>query len=124
MQLLSEESLSFSRDKDILTIKLNTNIEDPTIAFSDGGEEWITFIKRAEFGEKVSLQFEVAANETYKNRSSRITLSSPLVDNEVIVDVLQNRLMLLLQINSLSYMIYPLGLFLLKLNIMSRMKFL
>lgn len=52
MQLLSEESLSFSRDKDILTIKLNTNIEDPTIAFSDGGEEWITFIKRAEFGEK------------------------------------------------------------------------
>ena len=48
------------------------------IAFSDGGEEWITFIKRAEFGEKVSLQFEVAANETYKNRSSRITLSSPL----------------------------------------------
>ena len=91
MQLLSEESLSFSRDKDILTIKLNTNIEDPTIAFSDGGEEWITFIKRAEFGEKVSLQFEVAANETYKNRSSRITLSSPLVDNEVIVDVLQKQ---------------------------------
>lgn len=29
MQLLSEESLSFSRDKDILTIKLNTKVSHP-----------------------------------------------------------------------------------------------
>lgn len=91
MKLISEESVSMSRDKGVLTVKLNTNIEEPIIAFTEGGEQWVTFLKRAEFGGKVSMQFEVAANATYKNRSTKITLSSPLVDNTVTVDLLQKQ---------------------------------
>lgn len=91
MKLISEESVSMSRDKGVLTVKLNTNIEEPVIAFTEGGEQWVTFLKRAEFGGKVSMQFEVAANATYKNRSTKITLSSPLVDNTVTVDLLQKQ---------------------------------
>ncbi len=91
MDLLSESNLSISKDAHSLKIQLNTNVAEPTITFSDGGEQWLTLEKRSDFGGKVTFSFTAAKNETYKERSSTITLSSPLVSEPVNVQVTQKQ---------------------------------
>ena len=41
MSLLSEENVSVSNAENTVSIQLTTNVAEPTISFSDGGEEWI-----------------------------------------------------------------------------------
>ena len=89
MSLLSEENVSVSNAENTVSIQLTTNVAEPTISFSDGGEEWISFNKRSEFGGKVTYSFKTLANETYKDRTTAITLSSPLVEESVVVNVTQ-----------------------------------
>ena len=91
IDLLSDNNLSISKDKSTVKIQLNTNIADPTITYSNGGEEWLTFDSRNEFGGKVTLSFAVGENKAYKERSTKITLSSPLVTESVTVGVNQKQ---------------------------------
>ena len=76
MDLISDGNLSISKDKSTVKIQLNTNIVDPTITYSNDGEKWLTFDRRSEFAGKVSLLFTATKNETYKDRSTTITISS------------------------------------------------
>lgn len=91
MDLLSDEALSIVNGRSTVGIQLNTNVVDPTITYSDGGEEWLTFDGRNEFGGKVILLFTAAENKTYKDRSTKITISSPLVTESVNVDINQKQ---------------------------------
>lgn len=91
IDLLSDDNLSISREENAIQIQLNTNIAEPVITYSEGGEEWLAFDKRSDFGGKVTLSFKAAKNVTYKERSATITISSPLVMNPVNVNVNQKR---------------------------------
>ena len=83
--------MSISKEENTIQIQLNTNIAEPVITYSEGGEEWLVFDKRSDFGGKVTLSFKAAKNVTYKERSATITISSPLVTNPVNVNVNQKR---------------------------------
>ncbi|MEY8685192.1 BACON domain-containing carbohydrate-binding protein [Bacteroides sp. AN502(2024)] len=91
IDLLSDDHLSISREENAIQIRLNTNVAEPVITYSEGGEEWLAFDRRSDFGGKVTLSFKAAKNETYKERSATITISSPLVTNPVNVSVNQKR---------------------------------
>ena len=86
IDLLSDDNLSISKEENTIQIQLNTNIAEPVITYSEGGEEWLAFDKRSDFGGKVTLSFKAAKNVTYKERSATITISSPLVTNPVNVN--------------------------------------
>ena len=104
MDLLSDEALSITKEKSTVRIQLNTNVADPTITYSDGGEEWLTFDRRNEFGGKVTLSFTAAENKTYKDRSTKITISSPLVTESVNVDINQKQTdAIITESNTLTY---------------------
>lgn len=91
IDLLSDDNLSISREENAIRIQLNTNIAEPVITYSEGGEEWLAFDRRSDFCGKVILSFKAAENVTYKERSATITISSPLVTNPVNVNVNQKR---------------------------------
>ena len=91
MNLLSDANPSVSKEKNTVKIELNTNIADPTITLSDGGEEWLTFEKRVDFGGKSTFTFTTIKNDTYKNRSTTITFSSPLATEPVNVNLTQEQ---------------------------------
>lgn len=91
IDLLSDDNLSISNEENDIQIQLNTNIAEPVITYSEGGEEWLAFDKRNDFDGKVILSFKAAKNVTYKERSATITISSPLVTNPVNVNVNQRR---------------------------------
>lgn len=91
IDLLSDKTLSLSKEESIVRILLDTNVEDPTITYSGGGEKWLTFNKRGEFDSKVTLSFAAAKNNTYKDRTTTITISSPLVAEPVNIDVNQEQ---------------------------------
>lgn len=104
MNLLSDADLSISKEKNTVKVQLETNIADPTIVYSDGGEEWLTFDKRSEFGGKVTLSFIAAENETYIDRASTITISSPLATEAVNVIVNQKQMdAIILESDALMY---------------------
>lgn len=104
MNLLSDANPSISREKNMVKIELNTNIADPTITLSDGGEEWLTFDKRIDFGGKSIFSFTSSKNETYKNRSTTITFSSPLTAEPVNVKLTQEQTdAIISETNSLMY---------------------
>ena len=104
MDLLSDEALSITKEKSTVRIQLNTNVADPTITYSDGGKEWLTFDRRNEFGGKVTLSFTAAENKTYKDRSTKITISSPLVTESVNVDINQKQTdAIITESNTLTY---------------------
>lgn len=104
MNLLSDEVLSIPKERNTIKIQLETNIANPTITFSDGGEEWLAFDKRSELGGKVNLSFTATKNDTYMDRASKITISSPLVEEAIYVDVNQKQTdALILESNSLMY---------------------
>jgi hypothetical protein len=58
------------REENAIQIQLNTNIAEPVITYSEGGEEWLAFDKRSDFVGKVTLSFKAAKNVTYKERSA------------------------------------------------------
>lgn len=92
MNLLSDENLSIPKEENNIGIELYTNIVDPTITYSNSGEEWLTFDKRTEFKGKVFLLFTASENKTYKERSTKITLSSPLTTETINVNVNQRKI--------------------------------
>lgn len=91
LELLSDKTLSIPKEKSSVRIQLATNIDEPTIVYSDGGESWLTFDRRNEFGGKVILSFTAVENKTYKDRTTIITISSPLVTDPINVDVTQKQ---------------------------------
>lgn len=91
MNLLSDAKSSISKDVNSVKIELNTNIADLAISYSNEGEKWLSFDKRVDFGGKTILIFNATKNDTYKNRSTTITLSSPLTTKPVIVDLTQKQ---------------------------------
>ncbi|MGM9748623.1 MAG: BACON domain-containing protein [Candidatus Cryptobacteroides sp.] len=72
MHLLSEPQVEYTSDGASLNIKLDTNIPEIESAFT---ASWIEFVKREELFGNTVISFNVLANETYKERSSEITLS-------------------------------------------------
>lgn len=91
VDLLSNTNPSIPKDESAMQIYLNTNVADLDIACSDGSETWLTFNKRSDFAGKTTLSFTANENETYKDRSATITISSPLVVEPVIVNVNQKQ---------------------------------
>lgn len=91
MDLLSDKNFSLPKEKNSMGIQLNTNIADPTITYSDGGEKWLTFNKHSEINGKVILSFTASENKSYKDRSTKITLSSPLITETVNINVNQHK---------------------------------
>lgn len=89
MNLLTNPNLSISKETNMVKIELETNIADPAITYNNGGEQWLTFDKRTDFGGKTTMSFTAAKNDTYKNRSTTITISSPLTSEPVIVNLTQ-----------------------------------
>lgn len=91
MNLLSDETLSISKERKTIKILFDTNVSDPTITYSEDGEKWLVFDRRSEFNGKVTLLFTAAENKTYKDRTTTITISSPLVAEPVNIDVNQKQ---------------------------------
>lgn len=75
LTLLSEENMTVGATSTDIQVKLHTNIPELDVAFSDGGGEWITYVGRSDaFGNTV-LNFTVAKNPDYDDRSTVITIS-------------------------------------------------
>lgn len=75
LTLLSEESMTIEALSADIQVKLHTNIPELDVAFSDGGGEWVTYVGRNDaFGNTV-LNFTVAKNPDYDDRSTVITVS-------------------------------------------------
>lgn len=92
LDLLTDNNLNLSESENIVKIELNTNITDLNdITFSDDGEQWLTFDRRNDFAGKSTLVFNANKNETYKNRSTTVTIKSPLVAEAVAVNVNQKQ---------------------------------
>lgn len=73
--LESEAKLDYDEKTHTLQVKLQTNIPELTMAFSDGGEEWIHFDNRSEVFGAAIVSFTVDANPTYADRTSVITIN-------------------------------------------------
>jgi hypothetical protein len=91
LELLSEENMEAAKEESKVVIELNSNIENPVITYSDGGDEWLEFADKNEFGGKTYMVFVAAKNETYKDRSTTINISSPLVSKQVNVSLTQQK---------------------------------
>lgn len=91
MELLSDENISLSKEENTIQIELNTNIANPTIIYNNGSEEWLTLNRCIDFDGKKRLLFTVSENSTYKDRSTTITFSSPLVAVPVNVNLTQKQ---------------------------------
>ena len=92
LDLLTDDNLNLSESANIVKIELDTNIADLNdITFSDGGEQWLAFSSRSDFGGKSTFLFNASKNETFKNRSTTITVKSPLVTETVTVNVNQKQ---------------------------------
>lgn len=75
LTLLSEESVTVEALSTDIQVKLHTNIPELAYAFSDGGEDWVSFVGRNDaFGNTV-LNFTVAKNPAYDDRSTVLTIS-------------------------------------------------
>lgn len=73
--LISEENMTVEAPGGDIRIKMRTNIAELTCSFSDGGDKWITVGERTEaFGNTV-LDFTVAENPDYDDRSSVLTIA-------------------------------------------------
>lgn len=75
LELLSDADITLGEFKTTISVKLHTNIAELECTFSDEGEKWITYTGRAEVFGNTVLNFDVAANPTYDNRSTVLTVS-------------------------------------------------
>ena len=93
LQLISEEdkNITVSNAASTASVRLITNVANPEISFSDGGDEWVSFGKRSDFIGKTSLNFNVKENEAYKSRSTTITIANPFSDEKVEVNLTQKQ---------------------------------
>lgn len=91
IDLISDANPSISNKENTIKIELSTNIADLTIAYSDGPEKWLTYDKRIDFSGKTTLIFKAIKNETLKNRSTTITINSPLAREPVNVNLIQKQ---------------------------------
>lgn len=104
MDLLSDANPSISKDASKMKIELNTKVADLTIDYSDASKKWLIFNKRSDFSGKTTLSFTATENDTYKDRSATITITSPLVAEPVIVNVNQRQTdAIVIENNTLMY---------------------
>ena len=75
LELLSDADVILEEFKTTVSVKVHTNIPELECTFSDKGDEWITYKGRAEVFGNTVLNFEIAANKTYDNRSTVLTIS-------------------------------------------------
>lgn len=91
LELLSGENMEAPTEENKIIIELNSNIEEPVITYSNGGESWLKFDDKNVFGGKNYMVFIAGENETYKDRSTTINISSPLVSKSVNVNLTQRK---------------------------------
>lgn len=89
LDLISDAEITLEEFKTTLTVKLHTNIPELECAFSDKGGEWITYMGRSEVFGNTVLSFEVAANPTYDNRSTVLTVSG--MDQVLPIPIMQKQ---------------------------------
>ena len=87
LSLLSEGVVEIDKEGGKMTINVQTNIADLSIASS---ESWITLSRQNDFKGKRIIQFTVDGNDTYLPRSSSVTISSPLTEEVLNVTVSQS----------------------------------
>lgn len=87
LSLDSDEAVAMSRDGGEFAVRLNTNIpaDELTCHFTDEGGDWISSGESMDvFGDLV-MQFTMAENAGYSDRSSRLTISGHDLSIEVAV---------------------------------------
>lgn len=90
LTLLSEENMTVEALSTDIQVKLHTNIPELAVAFSDGGGDWVTYVGRNDaFGNTV-LNFTVAKNPDYDDRSTVVTVSG--MGQSVDIPLTQNRI--------------------------------
>lgn len=86
LSLSTEETMNIEKESGKVTIKVITNITDLSITSS---ENWLTLSRQNDFlGERI-IQFDATENETYLERSAIITISNPLVEETINVNLTQ-----------------------------------
>ena len=89
LELSSEETMAVEQAGGQVSIKLRSNIEDLSVAFGEGGEEWLSVDRQTEFGGEQIVILTAAANEAYLPRTATVTISSPLVEETAMVTLTQ-----------------------------------
>ena len=74
IELLSGDKLSFKSGGSSFSIKLDSNVPDLESVFTGDGADWIMFRERTEAFGRVILKYDVLANETYKTRTTELTI--------------------------------------------------
>lgn len=75
LQLISKPEMLCTRKAQDVFMNVKTNLETLTYAFSDGGEQWVSFAERADAFGMTTLTFKVLANEGFDDRTSVVTIS-------------------------------------------------
>lgn len=89
LTLASADQLDVTQPGGEVAIRLNSNVQDLTLTFSDGGEQWVSLNEQVEFGGNQILRLNIAPNEAFLGRSTVVTVSSELTEETV--DVLINQ---------------------------------
>lgn len=75
LELISEDNMTVEALSCDIQVKLHTNIPELAVAFSDGGEDWVTYVGRSDAFGNAILNFTVAGNPDYDDRSTVLTIS-------------------------------------------------
>lgn len=74
IELLSEDKFSSSVSGTSITVKLDTNVPELESAFTGDGADWVVLREKSEAFGKVILKYDVLANDTYKARTTELTI--------------------------------------------------
>lgn len=75
LETVGDSSFKMDAQSGELHIKVHTNITDVEVAFTDGGDKWVSFVGEGNaFGNRV-FNFTVAKNEGYDDRKTTIVFS-------------------------------------------------
>lgn len=87
--LASEETVEVAQEGGQVSIRVESNIRNFSVAFSDGGDAWLSLADQTEFGKNQILRLNVSENETYLQRSSVVSISNPQSDDVIEVTLNQ-----------------------------------
>lgn len=89
MQLASDPAVIVSNDGGEISIQYTGNVREPEIDLGQAAD-WLALKEQTEFIGKHILILTVKPNATYLSRSGAVTISSPLTQEPIKVDVTQN----------------------------------
>lgn len=91
MVLESEENMIVGEEQTSIAVKLSGSIVEPDVQLTEAAKDWLKLDRISTFNGITIISFAVSANESYKDRSSVINISSPLVDTPIQVNLTQSR---------------------------------